>query len=145
MKNLFYIIGCLGFGYVIYLNWQYWGGSYGFATLFGLQLITSLPFIGFWIYFLFKRKSLLNIALSVISFMFFAGSWVISILNLKSFWRIHPYYFSQLCIYDGSVITNEKSILYYRRLGVWLCLIHGYQILGRYLWLSYLICIPTAS
>ena len=78
MKNLFYVIAGLGFGYVSYMNIKYWGGGYGFATLLAYQLLASIPFLGFWIYFLFRKKTALNIALSIVSFILFVTSWVLT-------------------------------------------------------------------
>ncbi|MBL6447583.1 hypothetical protein JMN32_14790 [Fulvivirga sp. 29W222] len=84
MKNLFYVIGSLGFGYISYLNIKYGGGGYGYGYLIAYQLLGSLPFIGFWIYFLFKKKTSLNIVLNIVSFILFTVSWVLTISILKS-------------------------------------------------------------
>ena len=84
MKNLFYLIVILGYGYICYLNITFERAGYGYGYLIAYQLLGSLPFLGFWIYFLFKKKTALNIVLSIVSFILFALSWVLTISILKS-------------------------------------------------------------
>ena len=74
MKNLFYTIASIGFGYSSYLMFKYWGGGYGFTSLIAYQLLGAVIFLIVWVTLLFKKKTKMNILLSIISFLLFALS-----------------------------------------------------------------------